>query len=410
MSDEPTEFRGWVRYENWFEIKDLRLTPRRPTDVVVKNLAAQACYTIVSNVSDLATHHDRARSPGHGAMGVVVEVGSQVRRVAVGDRVVSTVSPVCGTCYSCLRGEWHNCGHKSDIDFAGKDNPPFATMADGTPVFQDHSGGFAELAVCDETWLVPVNQSTLSNVQLATLACSAGPGWAFGLVGARIEFGSTVAVLGAGPLGLAIIQSAKMAGARLIIAAERIPHRIEAAKKAGAHVVIDTDKDGDTLVEKIRELCRPYTENMAAGGKLYDNYYDGNGADHIFEAAGLTFGNPTTGTPADDTGARLLSEGWKATRRGGFFVHTGIIKPTTDASVWAEAPGPFDYHGRRYLSAAYGGANSLRDIPRLAYLIEMGYLDAGSLVDPVLPFEKGDDALWSSLNRDKLLPIITYED
>lgn len=409
MTDEPTEFRGWVRHQDKFEIRDLRLTPRRPTDVVIRNLAAQACYTIVSNVADLPSQHDRARSPGHGAMGVVVEVGPQVRRVKVGDRVVTPVSPVCGTCYSCLRGEYHCCGHKNDIDFARPDNPAFATMEDGTPVWQDHTGGFAELAVCPEPWVIPVNESTLSNVELATLACSSGPGWAFGLVGARVEIASTVAVLGAGPLGLSLIQAAKMAGARLIIAAERIPHRIEAAQKAGAHVVIDTEKDGDTLVDTIRELCRPVSDNPAAGGKQYDGYYDGNGADIIFEAAGLTFGTPTTGTPADDTGARLVTEGFRATRRGGFFVHTGIIKPTSDPEVWGPAPGPFDYHGRRYLSAAYGGANALRDIPRLASLIENGYLDAQSLVDPVLPFERGDEALWTSLNRDKLLPIITYE-
>jgi len=77
--------------------------------------------------------------------------------------------------------------------------------------------------------------------------------------------------------------------------------------------------------------------------------------------------------------------------------------------VWSPAPGPFDYHGKRYLSAAYGGGNVLRDIPRLAKLIEMGYLDANALVDPILPFERADEALWSSLNRDKLLPIITFE-
>ncbi|GAA0995761.1 zinc-dependent alcohol dehydrogenase [Acrocarpospora macrocephala] len=414
MTDDPTEFRGWVRHGNVLEILPMRLRPRRPTDVVVRNLAAQACYTIVSNVLDSADqipgHAGRARSPGHGAMGVVVEVGPQVRRVKVGDKVVTPVLPACGTCYSCVRGEWHACGHKNDLDFATPDAPPFAELEDGTPVWQDHTGGFAELAVCPEPWVVPVNESTLSNVELATLACVPGPGWTFGLIGARIEIASTVAVLGAGPLGLSIIQAAKMAGARLIIAAERIPHRLDAAKKAGAHVVLNTDEIGDTLVERIHELCRPETENMAAGGKPIVGFYGGTGADHVFEAAGATFGNPTTGMPADDTGALLVSQGVQATRRGGFFVHTGVTKKTNDPKLWTPAPGPFDYNGKRYLSAAYGGGNVLRDIPRLAKLIEMGYLDAMSLVDPVLPFEKGDEAIWSSLNRDKLLPIITFQD
>ena len=410
MRETPTTFRGWVRYEDKFEIKTLKLKPIRPTDVVIRNLAAQACYTIVTNVSDLPKQAARPRSPGHGAMGIVEEVGPLVTRVKPGDKVVTPVLPACGTCYSCLRGEWWCCGHKNDIDFAHPDNPPFAEMEDGTPVWQDHTGGFAELAVNNEAWVVPVNDSRLSNVELASLACAPGPGWAFGLLGMRVEIASSVVVLGAGPLGLAIIQAAKMAGARLIIAVERIPHRLQAAKEAGAHVVINSDEVGmDSLVDTVRELCRPSTENMDAGGKPYEGMYHGLGADHVFEAAGITFGDPTTGSPEDKTGAHFLTLGPKMTRRGGTFVHTGVIAPTSDPKVWGPAPGPFDYHGKRYLSASYGGGNVLRDIPRLASLIENGYLDGKTLCDPVMPFERADEALWSALNRDALLPIITFE-
>ncbi|MFI7042504.1 zinc-binding dehydrogenase [Microbispora rosea] len=410
MSETPRTFQGWVRYDDKFEMTTLRLNPIRPKDVVIRNLAAQACYTIVTNVSELPNQAVRPRSPGHGAMGIVEEVGPLVARVKPGDKVVTPVLPACGTCYSCLRGEWWCCGHKNDIDFAHPDNPPFAEMEDGRSVWQDHTGGFAELAVNDESWVVPVNESRLSNIELASLACVPGPGWAFGLLGMRIEIASSVVVLGAGPLGLAIIQAAKMAGARLVIAVERIPHRLDAAKAAGAHVVLNSDEVGmDHLVGKVRELCRPATDNMDAGGKPYEGFYDGNGADHVFEAAGITFGDPTTGSPDDRTGAHFITLGPKMTRRGGTFVATGVVAPTNDPKVWGPAPGPFDYHGKRYLSAAYGGANVLRDIPRLANLIENGYLDAKALCDPILPFERADEALWSALNRDALLPIITFE-
>lgn len=405
-----TPFRGWVRHGTQFTIEELRLEPRRPSDVVVRNLAAQACYTIVENVSTLPAPQARAVSPGHGAMGVVVEIGSAVQRVAVGDRVVTPVTPSCGTCYSCVRGEWFACGHKSDIHFAHPDNPPFATMADGTEVWQDHTGGFAELAVVHESWAVPVNDSPLSSVELASLACVPGPGWTFGLVGMPITIASSVAVIGAGPLGLSIIQAARMMGARLIIAVEPIAHRREAAKAAGAHVVVDPDEDGVDVVATIRELCAPGTENLAAGGKPLDGFYDGRGADHVYEATGRTFGEPSMGMPRDPTGAQAVSWGFKATRRGGTFTHTGWTAPTSDPELWEPAPGPFDYHGKKFLSAAYGGGNVLRDIPRLAKLIEMGYLDATALVDPVLPWERGDEALWHALNRDALLPIITFEE
>src|SRR5437868_6531891 len=120
--------RGWVRYQDWFEIRSLQLRERRPTDVVIKNLAAQACFTLVPNIVNPGERREKAVSPGHGAMGVVVEVGDQVRRVKVGDRVVTPVTPSCGTCYCCVRGEWAACGHKSDIDWTDPNypaNPPF---------------------------------------------------------------------------------------------------------------------------------------------------------------------------------------------------------------------------------------------------------------------------------------------
>lgn len=422
--DLDAPFRGWVRQGDHFAIEHLKLGPVRPGDVVVRNLAAQACYTLSEFLPD-GLHADsdgqtltprgghnfadgRAKSPGHGAAGVVVAVGSQVRRVAVGDRVVTTVLPSCGTCYSCVRGEWAACGHKNDIQWADPSNPPFARLLDGTSVWQDHTGGFAELAVCQESWVVPVHDSPLSDVELAALSCAPGSGWSFGLIGMPITIASSVAVIGAGPLGLAVIQAAKMMGARPIIAVERIPHRQAAAKAAGATVILDPDELDSAVVTRIRELCGPATENMAAGGKPFNGFYHGRGADHVFEATGRTFGRPSTGLPRDPTGAAPVSWGVAATRRGGTFVHTGWTAPTSDPTFWDPAPGPFDYHAKHYLSASYGGGNVLRDVPLIARLIESQHLNARSLCDPVLQFEAADTALRHALDRDRILPIITY--
>ncbi len=426
--DLSMPFRGWVHQGDRFAIEELTLNPIGPMEVVVRNRAAQACYTLVTNLPEAAEDfesdkdvstirrgqgkivEDRAVSPGHGAFGVVVAVGSQVRRVNIGDRVVTTVLPSCGTCYSCLRGEATACGHKDDIHWSNSSNTAFATMADGTVVWQDHTGGFAELSVCNEAWVVPVNESRLSDVELASLSCAPGSGWTFGLIGMPIEIASTVAVLGTGPLGLAIIQAARMRGARLIIAADRIPERMEAARGAGAHVVLDLDELGAGIVDRILELCGPASENMAAGGKPFEGFYHGRGADHVFEATGRTFGRPSTGLPKDPTGSGPVKWGVHATRRGGTFVHAGQTAPTSDPELWDPSPGPFDYHSRRYLSTSYGGRNVLSDVPRLATLIENVHLDAASLCDPVLPFEQGYVALRHSLDRDSLLPIITYEE
>jgi S-(hydroxymethyl)glutathione dehydrogenase/alcohol dehydrogenase len=223
-----------------------------------------------------------------------------------------------------------------------------------------------------------------------------------------ITIASTVAVIGAGPLGLAGMQAARMMGSRLIIAVDRIPTRMSAAASAGAHVVLDADELDSRVIDRISELCGPPSENMAAGGKPFSGFYHGRGADHVFEATGRTFGRPSTGLPRDPTGAAPVSWGVAATRRGGTFVHTGWTAPTSDPAYWDPSPGPFDYHAKQYLSASYGGGNVLRDVPRLASLIETHHLDARALCDPVLPFEQADKALRHALDRDRLLPIITY--
>jgi S-(hydroxymethyl)glutathione dehydrogenase / alcohol dehydrogenase len=248
----------------------------------------------------------------------------------------------------------------------------------------------------------------LSDVELATLSCAPGSGWTFGLIGMPITIASTVAVIGTGPVGLAVIQAARMMGARLIVAVDRIPRRLAAATEAGAHVTLDADELGAGVVERIRQMCGPSTENMAAGGKPFSGFYHGRGADHVFEATGRTFGRPSTGLPHDPTGAAPVSWGVAATRRGGTFVHTGWTAPTSDPAFWDPAPGPFDYHAKQYLSASYGGGNVLRDVPRIAQLIESQHLNARALCEPVVPFEQAELALRHSLDRDRLLPIITY--
>src|SRR5207244_7460017 len=95
----------------------------------------------------------RAVIQGHGGVGVVEAVGSEVRRVKVGDRVCVSGTPQCGSCYQCLRGRSDMC------QFLGRQGPndlvPIADMRDGTAVYANsHIGGLAELMVTFEEWVV----------------------------------------------------------------------------------------------------------------------------------------------------------------------------------------------------------------------------------------------------------------
>src|SRR4030095_7897372 len=103
------------------------------------------------------------------AVGVVEEVGPQVKRVQPGDRIIVAVTGQCGECYNCLRGRGANC-------HAGLNCPnlPVATMADGTPV-NGQLGGFAELIVAWEETVVPIF-SRHDAAALSNLSCVAMTG------------------------------------------------------------------------------------------------------------------------------------------------------------------------------------------------------------------------------------------
>src|SRR5471032_1573842 len=133
------KFNALTRHGTTIDVQELTMSALHPRQVVVRTQASQACYTLV-NVLD-APNLMPARNAnifGHGCVGIVEEVGPQVRRVVPGDRVIITQTSQCGECYNCLRQRVSHC-HAA----YGRPNNQIATMKDGTPVLWS-LGGFAE--------------------------------------------------------------------------------------------------------------------------------------------------------------------------------------------------------------------------------------------------------------------------
>jgi len=132
--------------------------------VVIRTEACQVCYTLTRQA---VGNYKPPRIMGHGAVGVVEAIGSRVRRVEVGDRVIVANTPYCGQCYLCLRGRPDRCQM-----LPGQNNPllPIGTLSDGTEVLQwNNEGGFGELMIPYEWYCMPVFTNNVSPVELSML-------------------------------------------------------------------------------------------------------------------------------------------------------------------------------------------------------------------------------------------------
>ncbi len=179
-----------------------------------------------------------------------------------GDHVIACLSVFCGHCGYCLTGRTHLCQSRP---VRAANEPPKLTWK-GAPVNQ-----FANLSAYAEQMLVHENAlvRTRDDMPLdraALIGCGVTTGVGAALNTARVEAGSTVAVFGAGGVGLAVIQGARIAGAGMIIAVDVFERKLAQARELGATHTVDASA-GDP-VKAIRELT-------------------GGGVEYAFEAIGL---------------------------------------------------------------------------------------------------------------------------
>jgi S-(hydroxymethyl)mycothiol dehydrogenase len=228
-------------------VEEITLDPPGPREVVVRVEVCGLCHTDVHVVE---TGGWGMRFPillGHEGAGVVEEIGSEVTGVAPGDRVVVAWRAPCGECPSCRRGDARRC--PSQLRARRR-----AHRADGsllTPVLR--CGTLADRAVVHEACAVKVPRA-LPVEQACLLACGFSTGAGAALWSTPVREGSSVAVIGCGGVGLAVIQGARLAGAARIVAVDVATAKLEAARELGATDLVDASA-GDA-VEQVRELTR----------------------------------------------------------------------------------------------------------------------------------------------------------
>ena len=192
-------------------IEDLRLDPVGPAEVRVEVAACAICHSDI-HYADGSWGGELPAVYGHEAAGTVAEVGDRVSDVTVGDRVAISLIRSCGDCAQCQRGYEVFCE-------AGL-GPPAARLrtADGEPVEAAlRCGAFAEEATVHHSQVVPI-PGDLDWPAAALLGCGVITGVGAVLNTSTVDETSTVAVIGAGGVGLNAVQAAALVGAPVVVA------------------------------------------------------------------------------------------------------------------------------------------------------------------------------------------------
>lgn len=325
------------------EITGIELPDPGPGQVRVRLAAAGVCH------SDLSLSDGTMRVPvpavlGHEGAGTVVAVGEGVTHVSPGSPVVLNWAPSCGGCHACALGEVWLCANAlngaADVH---------ARTADGTDL---HPGlnvaAFAEETVVAASCVLPLPDG-VPLVDAALLGCAVLTGYGAVHHSARVRSGETVAVFGVGGVGLATLQSARIAGASRIIAVDVSPGKEELARAAGA---TDFVLASDHTPREIRGLT----------GK--------QGVDVAVECVGR---------------AVSIRAAWESTRRGGRTTVVGI--GGKDQQVTFNALELFHW-GRTLSGCVYGNSDPARDVPLLAEHVREGRLDLSLLVTDRITLEE----------------------
>jgi S-(hydroxymethyl)glutathione dehydrogenase/alcohol dehydrogenase len=336
-------------------VEEAELESPRAGEVLVEVKAAGVCH------SDL--HPARgdwpARTPlvlGHEGAGVVREVGAGVTRVRVGDRVVFCWAPPCGVCAPCLEGRPVLCDRLEKTTYRNR-LPAGGSRLKARGQDVAHFNGtacFADFAVVAEEGAIPV-PAEVEFEALATLGCAVVTGVGAVMNAARVEAGARVVVIGAGGVGLNVVQGARLAGCENIIAVDTRSNPLELALSFGASETVEAS--ADNVAERVRELT------------------NGRGADYVFDTVGV----PET-----------LTEALRFARKGGTVVLTGLARTDTRASFPLF---PFVMQEKRLIGSVCGSGQPLRDIPRLVELYREGKLKLLELATRTYRLEEVNDAL-----------------
>jgi len=379
----------------FYGVGDIRLTEepepkiQQRTDAIVRLTASAICGTDLHMVRGTMPGMEPGTILGHEGVGIVEEVGPDVRNFRAGDRVVIPSTIACGSCVYC------RAGYQSQCDQANPNGPRAGTAFFGGP---KQTGPFQGLQA--EKARVPYANAGLVKIpddvsdDQAILVSDIFPTGYFGADLAEIRPDDTVAVFGCGPVGQFAIASAKLHGAGRVIAVDTIPSRLAMAQAQGAEVV---DYEAEDPVQVILRLT---------GGIGVDRVIDAVGVDasrphHGPAAASLEAEQrhfdeeqkevaPTARPQGDnwhpgDAPSLALSWAVQALAKAGTLAIIGVYPQTARVFPIGEAM-------NKNLTVKMGNCNHRRYIPRLLHLVQSLVIDPAVVLTQTEPLMSAIEA------------------
>ncbi len=315
---------------NKFAIEEVPLPEAGQDDVLVKIKACAICGSDVHGMDGSTGRRIPPIIMGHEASGIIEKVGENVPNFKPGDRVTFDSTVYCGRCYFCRRGEVNLCDNRKVLGVSCND--------------YRLNGAFAEYVVIPQHIIYPLPErvtfeeaAMVEPLSIALHAIRRSP----------VSLNDTAVIIGAGMIGLLVIQLLKLAGCGRIIAVDMVQEKLDLAKKFGA-------TDGF----KADQVDVPAEVYKLTGGR---------GADVAFEVVGI---------------ASTLQSAIACLRKGGSLTMVGNLKPSVDF--------PLQSIVTREISL-YGSCASSGEYPDCLDLIASGKVDVNTFISAVVPLAQGED-------------------